>query len=310
MKLVCSASAGLVAAVFLGLGVLPAAHPQGYVPTSVNCPGPCDPSAQYFYTNWVDIVELDGDGDAEFRHWSFTTYQVCQGCGQNVCGYSTYTDSTEALFPAERVHLYAEVQQGLGFVTAVVTNGQPVLADPGRAGTWDPYWAWNAPEAVAWLQIVGLGIGSRRYEWGVNYPPGFPPTVEYSSYGQLNEQATNCLFGFRVSKADGWHLGWVRLVRGLVSHTPGPDSAMQLAEYDVHPEPNTEILAGQYAQPRLEVTLAGDKVIVSWPPGYRGSRLERTIRLDPPNWLPGPPMDTNVVLFDASDAPWFFRLKR
>jgi len=310
MKLLSSPAAGLVAVVFLGLTVPPSARAQGYVPTSVNCPGSCDPSAQYFYTNWVDIVDLDGDGDAEFHHWGFTTYQVCQGCGQYGCGYSTYTDSTEALFPTEPVHLYAEVQQGLGFVTALLTNGQPVLTDPGRAGTWDPYWAWNAPEGVAWLQIVGLGIGSRRYEWGVYDPPGSPPSVEYSSYGQLNAQTTNCLFGFRVSKADGWHLGWLRVEYNSRLRPDGFSSSVQLAEYEIHPEPNTEIRAGQYAQPRLQVTLAGDKVIVSWPPGYRGCTLERTIRLDPPNWLPGPPVDTNSVVFDASDAPWFFRLKR
>jgi len=293
----------MLLALLLGRPTLPPVQAQGQVPVD------CWPGADYLFfvvTNWVDRVDLDGDGQPEFLQWSFETSQYCMQCGEYDCGGHYYADGTEALYPTASVQLYVELLPSRVFVSAVLTNAQPIVPEPQPGGPTDPFWEWNAPEAMAWLEIVGLGDGLRRREvWG-----GPWPIIEYSNYGYLNRDNTNCLFGFRVSKADGWHLGWLRLVYHYTCREVGHCGWVQLAEYDIHPEPNTEIRAGEYVQPRLQIRLVGEQVIVSWPADYRVCALERTMRLDPPNWQPGPPTTTNSVVFDASDAPWYFRLKR
>jgi hypothetical protein len=199
--------------------------------------------------------------------------------------------------------LYVELHAPRVFVTPVLADGQAVSPEPKSAGSGRVFWEWNAPEAVAWVRIVGLGVGYREY---CTLPDMM---LSYSTYGYLN-QITNCLFGFRVSKPDGWHLGWLRL---LTYDSWGPDnkySSVHLTEYDVHPEPNTEIRAGQYAQPRLRVVSAGGKVTVSWPTAWTGCALERTRNVGQPAWAPAPGVTNNSAMFETGDAPWYFRLKR
>jgi hypothetical protein len=122
----------------------------------------------------------------------------------------------------------------------------------------------------------------------------------------------NGLIGFRVSKPDGWHLGWLHLLRVAppITRPDGKTSVVRLVECEIHPEPIAAIRAGEYVPPPLQVALAGEHVRISWPGGYRSYTLDRTPRIGPAAWVPVAGVTNSVVSLDASEATCFFRLRR
>ncbi|MBM3882859.1 MAG: hypothetical protein FJ387_24570 [Verrucomicrobia bacterium] len=165
-------------------------------------------------TNWLEEVDLDQALDllhANFKA-DFFSYQV----PQTIHSFWEWTvDRTEAFLPAEHVEVYGRVfQQFEGaeqdLLTLLLTNGQHLPATTRQPEVWPrDGWTWTRWQDWPRLRTVGLGITIR----GITYGPCLD-ICSYSSQsvGYLDRTNTTGLFGFRLPQADGWQLGWLRLV--------------------------------------------------------------------------------------------------
>ncbi|MBM3878858.1 MAG: hypothetical protein FJ387_03955 [Verrucomicrobia bacterium] len=80
--------------------------------------------------------------------------------------------------------------------------------------------------------------------------------------------------------------------------------------YAIHPDPDTEIAAGEEPRPRLRVELLAKQARLFWNTAFTGYTLEQTPRLDSPAWIPVPGVEANGVTLDLAEAKGFFRLRR
>ena len=113
-----------------------------------------------------------------------------------------------------------------------------------------------------------------------------------------------------MPKGTQWHLGWLRIESLPRILTPdGIWTPIDLVDYAVHPEPDTMIRAGEPPRPALTVMREGDGIRVGWPAVWTGYALESTRALGG-GWAPVPGVTNNAVTLPATDAPWYFRLRR
>ncbi|MBM3881911.1 MAG: hypothetical protein FJ387_19665 [Verrucomicrobia bacterium] len=270
-----------------------------------------DYSCKEVKTYWEDPVDLDGDGEPEFWHGS---YQQLHSYGYSEVWFNVYVDNTEALFPAAHVQLYA-----LPWPDPDPRFAPRMLLEPGQAIQVNPQpecstcqsWAWDPPAAQIVRHALGMGQSS-----GIIYHSPCDEVVcsDSHSAGYLSPTTgpTNGWFGFRISRTDGWHLGWLRLAN-LSRAQPRPRggyTVVLLTGYALHPDPDTEIAAGEEPRPRLRVELLAEQARLFWSTAFTGYSLEQTPRLDSPAWIPVPGVQANSVTLDLAEAKGFFRLRR
>ncbi|MBM3883948.1 MAG: hypothetical protein FJ387_30300 [Verrucomicrobia bacterium] len=259
-------------------------------------------------------MDCDGDGIAEFWHGS---YRQAHTYVFYMPGWSHYyVDYTEAFFPAEHVQLYAhpEAQQGYRWnylPTMLLEPGHRIVVNPQPECPTCPTWAWDPPEASKVRKAFGLGRTARN----INRLPCYDVVCSdgYSAgYLDYTRGATNGLFGFRSWSSHGWHLGWLRVAYlGLAQPRPaGGYTVVRLSGYALHPDPDTEIAAGEEPRPRLRVELLAKQARLFWNTAFGGYTLEQTPRLDSPAWIPVPGVQANSVTLDLAEAKGFFRLRR
>jgi len=267
-------------------------------------------------TNWLEEVDLDQDQALDLLHANFIADFDCYQVPPTIHSFWEWTeDLTEAYLPAEHVELYGRVfQQFEGaqqhLLTLLLTNGQHLPATTRQPEVWPrDGWTWTRWQDWPRLRTVGLGITIR----GITSGPCRDICRYYSeSIGYLDRTNTTGLFGFRLPQLDGWHLGWLRLV--LDDPWPWPTTGkvvgVRLAEYALHPDPDTPLLAGQPPQPRLRAERVGHEVVISWARVWTGYKLERTRTLSPPAWEPVLRVADNRVTIPAQGGPWYYRLRK
>jgi hypothetical protein len=282
---------------------------------------------------FVRPVDLDGDGVADFTHERFQSkhhldYQV--GPREEWTMYHQ-DDVVEAYYPAGQVEMYWLIWgPTFGDPEPRVPAGhelrpEPVVPvrEPGTNPT-QRYGSWGLPEpARSWVyphfEAQGLGIFYRRLQYTCEtlVPPFFCARNYYGGYLAPWEEAPwtvvrqdyDQYFGFRLRRADGWHLGWVQLrwqfERGGL--TPDP---VALVAWAVHPEPDAPIVVGEPARPTLQCERGADGgLVVKWSPVWTNAVLERSPSLSAPAWVAVSGVQPQGTRLSASEAQGFFRLR-
>lgn len=279
---------------------------------------------------FVQPIDLDDDGTADFTHERFRSYHHYNRPANpddpdDRGKLYIQDDRVEAYFPAEHVELYWLIWgPGLGGAEARLAAGQevevnPVRPLPGPDGRVPlSYGSWGLPEpersrVYPDLETQGLGLGSR---WIKRAPcPGKPPPFEdecYETYltGYLYRDVVwegEEYFGFRLWREDGWHLGWLRL-RFRYEHGKLPP--VELVDWAVHPEPDTAIVVGEPARPTLRYGRGADGSLeVRWSPVWAGAVLERAARVTAPVWEPVAGATNGVGQLPPHQTQGFFRLR-
>ncbi len=261
-------------------------------------------------TNWFDVVDFDGDGRGDFLHANVIRQQRCMVEPLHSPVKDTW-DTVEALFPQAGVEMYLLDHPDV----------PPLLRD------------------TEWIELDGSlpflhGFQPVRWVWNPTYPPnatrhsGFGICQHYTSIWPCNPRHEECdhadelgwlreknpgIFGFRISKPDGWHLGWLKLEE-LSAPIIRPDtnqSWVKLVDYAVHPDPDTEIRAGEKARPALTAQFTAGGTLLSWSTNWPGWRLSWSPTLNPVAWAPveGVATNTNRVTLATTNASGFFRLQ-
>jgi hypothetical protein len=172
-----------------------------------------------------------------------------------------------------------------------------------------PYWCWGGACSTFPLEALGVGVVKRLWQKG---PCAIlEPCTGGESLGFLKRTniflSQEGLFGFRVQRADGWHLGWLHLRNPIEGP---PSGSVELLASAVHPEPEKALAAGEPARPELAVRREGEEIVLSWATVWTGYTLERSPALRPPVWEAVSGVSANAIRLPRTDAPAFFRLKR
>jgi hypothetical protein len=260
---------------------------------------------------WKQPVDVDLDGVADFSHERLRAehhWRALQGQG---IAFYYQDDEIEALYPEAHVEMYVRVwsQDDAVLQDGKLAPGQTIEPAPPRAPR--PYWTWELPEPVRpTFAAEGVGIVNRTTQefcgpltcWGGEITGFLKP----ATFAQPQEG----LFGIRLRRPDGWHLGWLRLRWVWVLEEDPPWGRLELLDSAVHPEPDQAIQAGQMPRPELTARREGEQVVVGWAPGWAGFILERSRQLRPAAWEPVAGVSSNRVRLPATDAPAFFRLRQ
>lgn len=163
------------------------------------------------------------------------------------------------------------------------------------------------PTLQPFLKFMGLGMGARTTDYApcdkTPVPCGagsLPGAMGIQSGDKFNET----LFGFRIRQPDGWHTGWIRLQWFLV---PPPDwppiDYVELADYAIHPEPETPIAAGEPPRPTLHASVEQEEIVLSWHPVWTEFVLERASSLTDASWEPVPGVTNHTVRLPKAAPP-------
>ena len=292
----------LLAMACLG-AALPALHgqPSGCPPME-SWWGP-DPQCS-IETTWVVDLDCDGDGTADFRQVRWLAEQRAYSPRSNASSFQR--DTAEALFAVNGVELNMMAWPYQGGAIATVKFGQtiPPVPDPQPAD--GLYWAWVKPQDSVRLSTLGLGYSERFTD---DFPCPEINCMRFSYVGVMT-WTNQVYFGFRIPKAGNWHLGWLRIEAVPLIELPWCCwTGVDLVDYAVNPEPDTAIRVGEHPRPALSVAREPSEVRVSWPTVWTGYTLESTRALGG-GWAPVPGVTNNAVTLPATDAPWYFRLRR
>jgi hypothetical protein len=271
-------------------------------------------------TNWSTPVDLDRDGTNDFLHLSVVREQICMMNDDPNLPMKGQRDTIEGLFPREGVEMYGLVYGDdiPSLVTLLVTPGvqiQPNGSGLFQAGARLVYWLWNPSPDWGGSVIRHSGVGICEHYTGSSpceeYPQ-LPSCGSTTPTGWLREQ-NPAFFGFRISKPDGWHLGWFKLEE-LTKPVVGPTgylTKVKLVDYAVQPDPDTGIRAGEKARPTLKAQISGGNMLLSWSTNWPGWRLSWARTLSPAVWRPvaGVPTNTNRVTLATTNTSGFFRLQ-
>lgn len=283
---------------------------------------PCAPLPELHftppYTNtcwvtnyWTQPVDVDGDGVTDFRHERNRAEHRIRGLVENP-GYNYQDDEIEAYYPEPHVEVYVRVwsPEDVVLQDCKLAAGEMIEPEPPRSPR--PYWTWSLPPRVRpAFEAHGVGIVDRRFLRGVGGglisgggELGFLiPTNRWT----LTQEG---LFGIRLERAGGWHLGWLHLRWTFELEWDPPWGRLEFLGAAVHPEPGKAIGAGEPARPELAVRLEGEEVVVSWGAVWEGYTLERSPALRPPAWEAVPGVSANAIRLPSNEAPAFFRLRR
>jgi hypothetical protein len=263
-------------------------------------------------TNWVDAVDLDNDGSADFLHANVDRSQTCRLADDGNAPRKVQLDTAEALFPQPGVEMYALVGYSptpfhVPYGDTIEPEGSPPFVTETHSVN---YWAWNPQWVPRIVPHSGLGI---YQHYTSEMPCGqFPSCDETTQEGWLRAQNPG-IFGFRISKPDGWHLGWLKLeeLATPITRPDGKKSSVRLVDYAVHPDPDTEIRAGEKARPALKAEITGGSTLLSWSTNWPGWTLSWSPTLHPVAWAPveGVATNTNRVTLATTNASGFFRLQ-
>ncbi|MBE7502173.1 MAG: hypothetical protein HS113_18115 [Verrucomicrobiales bacterium] len=303
------------AAGLLGASVLLSAaeRPCAPVPQEIVVSWLVDPAGTCGVTNFsAEPVDLDGDGVADFRHERLRAehhWRARQGQGN---AYYYQDDEIEAYYPEAHVEMYVRVWSSEDVVLqdCKLAAGEMIEPEPPRSPR--PYWTWSLPPRVRpAFEAHGVGIVGRRFERGGGddwisggSALGFLAPTNWYTHTQEG------LFGIRLERAGGWHLGWLHLRWTWEWEWDPPRGRLEFLGAAVHPEPGKAIGAGEPARPELAVRLEGEEVVVSWGAVWEGYTLERSPALRPPAWKAVPDVSANAIRLPRNDAPAFFRLRR
>ncbi|MCP5520871.1 MAG: hypothetical protein H7A46_04925 [Verrucomicrobiales bacterium] len=300
------------------LWILGAAQAVQPVLWALDPPADCDICQCTKTMSWQRPVDLDGDEVPDFDHIRLRDYKYCD----YVDWWAWQDDEIEAFYPQTHVDVYVDYSRGRETrVRAALPPGRVIEVDPqpvcpwGASNCWE--WVSRVPDAQAILDAEGLGTMWRltdRYPC----PPEIINCMDLVRAGEVrladpSDQTAEALFGFRIQQADGWHLGWIRLLLELPwpeSFDERPVGGISLLEYAIHPIPETPIVAGEYPRPKLEARIEKDEVILSWQAAWTGYVLERSSAVTGGAWEPVPGVENNSVRVSKAGPPAFFRLKQ
>lgn len=269
-------------------------------------------------------VDLDGDAPADFIHARFTAWnhQDFYGAANVWVGYIHQDDTIEAFFPEPHVEMYRRIWgPTFGDPELPVAAGEELLPEPlVLAGA--RYGSWGLPEPArgyVYPRFEAEGIGIIRRETSEvpcrTTPPEPGPCYGGGGAGYMWGPAdpwwtmpkSDRYFGFRVLRADGWHLGWLHLK--WEARADGPDPApLTFAGSAVHPEPDTAMVVGEPARPTLRVVREGSELVVSWSAVWEGALLQQKRALGDGTWEPVPGVNGNTVRLPVSAGQGYFRL--
>jgi hypothetical protein len=252
----------------------------------------------------TNTIDLDQDGRTDFRLMNQTAggnrgeqlpHLICQ-----------WTDETQALFAEAHVQMYMSNETtDCQYIPpeARLTHGQVVPAKPAP----DSSWQWIQPTNVARLKGIGFGWTGRTLRYGV---PSIEPEI-YIEPGYMKvspiSRSTNVLFGFRIQRTDGWHLGWLRL---MLSYTPKGVKVFQLTESSVNPIPDQDVVAGVRAGTILAISSSGaNSLQLSWSTNATNAVLEQKLKLSDPAWVAVPGITNNQYTVTPTNPSSFYRLK-
>lgn len=262
-------------------------------------------------TNWTWGLDLDGDGRAEFLRASVYRYTGCTVLPDHYY-YESTSDAVEALFPQPGVEMYLQRSWS---IPPALEPSQPIRPEgtPPYRDAWNWMgWEWNPAWAAARLRHSGIGIVDRTED---HYPceASFCDVYTYSGWLRENNPYYEAgVFGFRLARPDGWHLGWLRLrwLPAPVRHPEGFSTVIEVMDHAIHPDPDTPILAGEPPRPNLKVRVTDAQVLVSWSTNWLGWGLTWTPAPGKIRWSPVSEVvtNTNCVAFALTDATRFFRL--
>ena len=292
----------LLATACLG-AALPALHgqPSGCPPMPIDCWSPSDCTIT---TTWSLDLDLDQDGTADFRQVRWTAEQRCYDSNPPFSSFQR--DTAEALFAVNGVEMNMMLHPYQDGAIATVKFGQTIPPEPDPQPADGLYWAWVKPQDSVLLSTLGLGYSERF----TDHDPCPEINCMRFSYVGVMTWTNQVYFGFRIPKAGNWHLGWLRVELTPMVQTPdGRWTSVTLVDYAVQPEPDTAIRVGEHPRPALSVARVQSEVRVSWPAVWTGYTLESTRALGG-GWAPVPGVTNNAVTLPATDAPWYFRLRR
>jgi len=260
-------------------------------------------------TNWVEAVDLDGDEVADLWRRRMNVEMRCSLEGEWVL----QRDQIEAFYPEPHVEVWVEYASPFHIAFGVAPGA--LIGDPVLLECAVPMWlcrAWSSdyPPAQPYLEAEGLGFTWRTTDRSPCYEPvcakGFAVGVIPFEAGDTFSEA---LVGFRIAQNEQWHLGWLRLQWFLdLDHLP--IGYVELADYAIHPIPETPIVAGEYPRTILEARIEKDEVILNWHPAWTGYVLERSPAVTGGAWEPVPGVENNTVRVPKAGPPAFFRLKQ
>jgi hypothetical protein len=294
----------------LGVGFLTSGNLGAALAQETVCPDyyGCGPDrlwtnggTQGYSTNEFD---LDFDGRTDFRLIQRTAggtrgeenpYIIC-----------SWYDETHALFADPHVQMYlSKTIEDCLYIPpeARLTLGQPIPARPDSNSTWE----WVQPTNVARLKGIGFGWTGRILSYGAPSIEG-PIYLEpgYMKVGPVH-LCTNVLFGFRLQKADEWHLGWLRLV---LSYTPKGAMVFQITESSVNPIPGQDVVAGVRAGTILGISAIGTNgVNLTWSTNATNAVLEQKLKLSDPAWVAVLGITNNQYTVTPTNPSSFYRLR-
>ncbi len=247
--------------------------------------------------------DLDFDGRPDFRLIDavFSGHRDDQ-LPYIICGWG---DETKALFAEPHVQMYLGKQEP-GCVhlppEARLVTQQLIPAQPPAESTWH----WIQPTNVARLKGLGFGRTLRILRYGepsANTIPLDPGDIQRIT----PVQTTNALFGFRIQRPDGWHLGWLRLIHYF---SPTGAEILQISESSVNPIPDRDVFAGVRMGERLELSAKGTNTInLSWSTNATNAVLEQKLRLTDPVWTVVAGVTNNGYAVAPTNPATFYRLR-
>jgi hypothetical protein len=263
---------------------------------------------------FVRPVDLDGDGVADFTHERFRSQHVFEAPETNDLPYKLYSqdDTVEALFPAGHVEVY----------WATGTDAWGIYAQPRIPAGWElphPTWPWGKFWDYPVVHAQGLGMILRQARFTCRPREDMPRTCRTTSYigymtteevDKYKEVELEQYFGFRLRRADGWHLGWLRLrwhrVPGGWEWTLPP---VELVDWAVHPEAEAGIVVGEPARPQLRCAREGEELVLRWSPVWTNAVLERAAAPAGAAWEPLAGVSNATARVPAQGPAAFYRLQ-
>ncbi len=298
-------------AIVFGLGVSVDANVSSVQAQEPGCPNYYDCGSDGVWSNCetagrsTNTIDLDLDGKMDFRFISrIATGNRGEQIPHLICEWG---DRTQALFAEPHVQMYLskEIWGGCTYIPpeARLTQGQTIPAKPAL----DSAWGWIQPTNVARLKGIGFGWTYRTLRYGI---PSINPDISIQpGYVKLGppSSSTNVLFGFRIQRTDGWHLGWVRLV---ISELPKKGMVVQIAEASVNPIPDQDVVAGVRAGTILTISSSGTNSLqLSWSSKATNAVLEQKLKLSDPAWVTVPGITNNQYTVTPTNPSSFYRLK-